>query len=63
MKTLYESILDDEDILVGDLKKDIKNPFITFVLLSENDWNNEKIVLNIIKSLDFPKHIKEKRKI
>jgi hypothetical protein len=37
MKTLYESILDDEDILVGDLKKDANNPFITLkYMLIEN---------------------------
>jgi hypothetical protein len=28
MKTLYESILDDEDILVGGLKKDANNPYL-----------------------------------
>lgn len=60
MKTLYESILDDEDVLVGDLKKDANNPFVALTLLSENEWCNEEIVLDIIKSLDFPKHIKGK---
>ena len=62
MKTLYESILDDEDILIGGVKKDINNPFITLALLGENEWDNEEKVLDIIKSLDFPKHIKEKEK-
>ena len=62
MRTLYESILDDEDVLVGDLKKDIDNPFITLALLGDNEWYNEKIVLDIIKSLDFPKHIKGKER-
>jgi hypothetical protein len=62
MKTLYESILDNEDVLVGDLKKDANNPFVTLTLLGENEWNNEEIVLDIIKSLDFPKHIKEKER-
>ena len=62
MKTLYESILDDDDILVGDLKKDANNPFVTLALLGENEWDNEEIVLDIIKSLDFPKHIKEKER-
>jgi hypothetical protein len=28
MKSLYESILDDEDVLVGDLKKDANNPYL-----------------------------------
>lgn len=62
MKTLYESILDDEDVLVGNLKKDTNNPFATLALLGENEWDNENLVLDIIKSLDFPKHIKEKEK-
>ena len=28
MKSLYESILDDEDVLVGGLKKDANNPYL-----------------------------------
>lgn len=28
MKSLYESILDDEDVLVGNLKKDADNPYL-----------------------------------
>ena len=37
MKTLYESILDDEDVLVGGLKKDANNPFIQLkYILIEN---------------------------
>ena len=62
MKTLYESILDDEDVLVGNLKKDANNPFATLALLGENEWDNEEKVLDVIKSLEFPKHIKEKEK-
>ena len=62
MKTLYESILDDEDVLIGDLKKDIDNPFATLALLGESEWDNEKIVLDIIKSLEFPKYIKERER-
>ena len=31
MKTLYESILDDEDILVGDIKNTINDPFAALV--------------------------------
>lgn len=57
MKTLYESILDDEDILIGRVKKDIDNPFLLLSLLSEEDKNNEKIVLDIIKKLEFPKSV------
>jgi hypothetical protein len=57
MKTLYESILDDEDILIGSVKKDIDNPFLLLSLLSEEDKNNEEIVLDIIKKLEFPKSV------
>lgn len=57
MKTLYESILDNEDILIGNIKKDTDNPFLLLSLLSEEDKNNEKIVLDIIKKLEFPKSV------
>ena len=57
MKTLYESILDDDDILIGNIKKDTDNPFLVLSLLSEEDKNNEKIVLDIIKKLEFPKSV------
>ena len=57
MKTLYESILDDDDILIGNIKKDTDNPFLLLSLLSEEDKSNEKIVLDIIKKLEFPKSI------
>lgn len=37
MKSLYESILDNEDVLVGNLKKDVNNPFIQLkYILIEN---------------------------
>lgn len=37
MKSLYESILDNEDVLVGNLKKDVNNPFIQLkYMLIEN---------------------------
>jgi hypothetical protein len=31
MKTLYESILDDEDVLIGNIKDTINDPFATIV--------------------------------
>ena len=31
MKTLYESILDDEEILIGDIKNTINDPFVAIV--------------------------------
>lgn len=42
MKTLYESLLDDEDILVGGLKKDANNPFITLKYLLIENLNDAK---------------------
>ena len=57
MKTLYESILDDEDVLISNAKENSKNPFLILVGLSEEDKSNEKIVLDIIKKLEFPKSI------
>ncbi len=57
MKTLYESILDDEDILIGSVKKDVDNPFQVLTLLGENERNNNEIVLDIIKKLEFPKSV------
>lgn len=59
MKTLYESILDDEEKLVGDVKKDANNPFL--VLYNYYISNGEKIpfgkqkeLANILKSLELP---------
>ena len=42
MKSLYESILDDEDILVGKSIKDSQNPFILIYKLfeGENNWKD-----------------------
>lgn len=57
MKNLYESILDDEDILIGNIKKDFDNPFQVLALLGENELNNNEIVLDIIKKLEFPKFV------
>jgi hypothetical protein len=59
MKTLYESILDDEDILMGDIKKDANNPFL--VLYNYYISNGEKIpfgkqkdISSILKPLELP---------
>lgn len=57
MKTLYESILDDEDVLIGNSIKDTRNPFTILANLSDEDWCNEEIVLDIIKQLEFPKFV------
>ena len=59
MKTLYESILDDEEKLMRDVKKDANNPFI--VLYNYYISNGKKIpfgkqkeLANILKSLELP---------
>ena len=36
MKSLYESILDDEDVLVNNMRKDINNPFFHIAMLIAN---------------------------
>jgi hypothetical protein len=57
MKTLYESILDDEDVLISKATSDAKNPFIALANLNNIQWDNKDIVLDIIKRLEFPKHV------
>lgn len=57
MKSLYESLLDDEAVLVSKVESDAKNPFIALSNLNDNEWNNEDKVLNIIKQLEFPKYV------
>lgn len=59
MKKLSESILDDEDVLVNDLKKDANNPFV--VLYNYYISNGKKIpfgkqkdISSILKSLELP---------
>jgi hypothetical protein len=59
MKTLYESILDDEETLIGNSIEDSQNPFI--VLYNYYLSNDEKIpfgkqkeLANILKSLELP---------
>ena len=63
MKTLYESILDDEDVLVRNIKKDSKNPFALLnTLLFQYDENlnaiPEKIINEIVELLKLPKTMK-----
>lgn len=57
MKRLYKSILDDEDVLISNSIKDTQNPFTILANLSDDDWYNEDLVLNIIKQLEFPKYV------
>ena len=63
MKTLYESILDDEDVLIRNIKKDFKNPFVLLdILLNQNGENlnsiPEKRINEIVELLKLPKTMK-----
>ena len=59
MKSLYESILDDEDILIGDIKKSSNNWLLILKQMIFNNYSeedileflNSKIVENDIKPL------------
>lgn len=59
MKTLYESILDDEDVLIGDIKKSSNNWLLILKQMIFNNYSekdileflNSKIVENDIKPL------------
>ncbi len=46
MKTLYESILDDEDVLIGKTKELANNWLLTlkFAMINNNEENIEKII-------------------
>lgn len=57
MKTLYESLLDDEEKLIGRSIKDSQNPFLILANLSESECDNKSTVLKIIRSIKFPKPI------
>ena len=64
MKTLYESILDDEDVLIDNTIKDAKNPFITLANLMDNGINLIDYKQEIEKIFgEFVKTIKSKPKI
>ena len=63
MKTLYESILDDEDVLIGNVKKDTKNPFVLLNMLLNQHGENlnaipEKRINEIVELLKLPKTMK-----
>ena len=56
MKTLYESILDDEDVLISDIKKTSNNPFIPFLQYVGKDLTKYKDELaQILDDLKLPK--------
>lgn len=63
MKTLYESILDNEEVLMSNSIKDSQNPFIVlYNYYLSNDkkipFGKQKELANILKSLELP--LKEK---
>jgi hypothetical protein len=69
MKTLQdyinESILDDEDVLIGNVKKDSKNPFVLLDTLLNQHGENlnsipEKMINEIVELLKLPKTMKIK---
>lgn len=64
MKTLYESILDDEDILINDVKKDADNPLIKLYSIYKKTDNlrdnmRESLVIanELINTLKLSKYI------
>ena len=67
MKTLYESILDDEDILIGNSIKDSQNPFRVLKYIYDDlrlhldktwlsKWYNA--VDGVMKQVDLPSGVK-----
>ena len=67
MKTLYESILDDEDILIGNSIKDSQNPFRVLKYIYDDlrlhldktwlsKWHNA--VDGVMKRVDLPSGVK-----
>ena len=47
MRTLYESILDDEDVLINDVKKSINDPFAVLYLMLKEDRDSFEILETI----------------
>jgi hypothetical protein len=52
MRTLYESILDDEDVLIGNVKKDIGNPYKLIKMWIKDCDNEKQISKSFIKVID-----------
>lgn len=48
MKTIYESILDDEDILINDVKKDADNPLIKLYSIYKKTNNLRDNMLEVL---------------
>lgn len=58
MKTLYESILDDEDILVQDVKNTINDPFAIMIAAVDSNMNEYEFAKFIRRGV-FDKFIEE----
>ena len=57
MKSLYESILDDEDVLISKTRQDINNPFfhITMLIANKNDYRLlEKELMKWLNKIEMP---------
>lgn len=58
MKSLYESILDDEDVLVDRVKDDIDNPFVILYTLYNQYKDLRKVpeqnILEVMSQIEFP---------
>ena len=57
MKSLYESILDDEDVLVNNVRKDINNPFFHIAMLIANKIDYrllEKELMKWLNKIEMP---------
>ena len=58
MKSLYESILDDEDVLIGRVKDDINNPFVILYTLYNQYKDLRKVpeqdILEVMSQIEFP---------
>lgn len=61
MKTLYESILDDESILINQVKQQANNLFLALKSYQGKDWKKyEDEIISIVKLLPLPKSSKLK---
>jgi hypothetical protein len=52
MRSLYESILDDEDVLINKTKQDINNPFFHIAMIVDGKSNYEPYKGELMKWLD-----------
>lgn len=52
MRTLYESILDNDDILISNTKKHINNPFIQIAMLIDNKIDYRPLERELMESLN-----------